>query len=69
LVSCGEPRQPWRSFLFSETGDLIIARLTPEKYEEISRTHLIDATNPETKNTHPQPDPGPLETAGEFMPL
>jgi len=36
-----------RSFLFSETGDLIIARLTPEKYEEISRTHLIDATNPD----------------------
>jgi outer membrane protein assembly factor BamB len=36
-----------RTFLFSETGDLIIARLTPEKYEEISRTHLIDATNPD----------------------
>lgn len=36
-----------RTFLFSETGDLIIARLTPEKYEEISRTHLLDATNPD----------------------
>ncbi|MDZ4783693.1 MAG: PQQ-binding-like beta-propeller repeat protein [Planctomycetia bacterium] len=34
-----------RYFLFSETGDLIIARLTPEKYEEVSRTHLIDPTN------------------------
>ncbi len=36
-----------RAFLFSETGDLILARLTPEKYEEISRTHLLDATNPD----------------------
>jgi outer membrane protein assembly factor BamB len=34
-----------RYFLFGETGDLIIARLTPEKYEEISRAHLLDPTN------------------------
>ncbi len=34
-----------RYFLFSETGDLIIARLTPEKYEELSRAHLLDPTN------------------------
>ena len=34
-----------RYFLFSETGDLIIARLSPEKYEEISRAHLLDPTN------------------------
>ena len=34
-----------RYFLFSETGDLIIARLSPEKYEEISRAHLIEPTN------------------------
>jgi outer membrane protein assembly factor BamB len=34
-----------RYFLFSETGDLIIARLTPEKYEEISRAHLLEPTN------------------------
>jgi len=33
------------SFLLSETGDLIIAKLTPEKYEEISRAHLLDPTN------------------------
>ena len=33
------------SFLFSETGDLIIAKLSPEKYEEISRAHLIDPVN------------------------
>jgi hypothetical protein len=32
-------------FLLSETGDLIIAKLTPEKYEEISRTRLIEPTN------------------------
>ena len=34
-----------RCFLFSETGDLIIAKLTPEKYQEISRAHLLDPTN------------------------
>jgi outer membrane protein assembly factor BamB len=34
-----------RCFLFSETGDLIIAKLTPAKYQEISRAHLLDATN------------------------
>jgi len=34
-----------RYCLFSETGDLIIARLTPDKYEEISRAHLLEPTN------------------------
>jgi outer membrane protein assembly factor BamB len=34
-----------RSFIFSEKGDLIIAKLTPEKYDEISRAHLIDPDN------------------------
>jgi outer membrane protein assembly factor BamB len=34
-----------RYFLFGETGDLVIARLTPEKYEEISRAHLLAPTN------------------------
>jgi outer membrane protein assembly factor BamB len=34
-----------RAFIFSEKGDLIIAKLTPEKYEEISRAHLIDPIN------------------------
>jgi outer membrane protein assembly factor BamB len=33
-----------RYFLFSETGHLIIARLTPEKYEELSRTKLLEPT-------------------------
>ena len=34
-----------RSFIFSEGGDLIIAKLTPEKYEELSRAHLLDPVN------------------------
>ena len=34
-----------RYFIFSETGELIIARLTPEKYEEISRARLLEPTN------------------------
>lgn len=33
-----------RYFLFSETGDLIIARLSPEKYEELSRAHILEPT-------------------------
>jgi outer membrane protein assembly factor BamB len=31
-----------RFFIFGENGDLVIARLSPEKYEEISRTKLLD---------------------------
>ena len=34
-----------RFFLFNEKGDLIIAKLTPAGYEEISRAHLLDADN------------------------
>jgi outer membrane protein assembly factor BamB len=34
-----------RYFIFSETGDLIIARLSPKAYEEISRAHLLDPTS------------------------
>ena len=33
-------------FLANEKGDLIIARLSPKGYEEISRAHLIEATDP-----------------------
>jgi outer membrane protein assembly factor BamB len=33
-----------RYFLFSETGDLIIARLTPGGYEELSRAKLLEPT-------------------------
>ncbi len=38
-------KQDDRFFLFSETGDLIIAKLSPEGYEEISRFHAIEPTN------------------------
>ena len=31
-----------RTFIFNDHGDLIIARLTTEGYEEIDRAHLID---------------------------
>jgi outer membrane protein assembly factor BamB len=34
-----------RFFLFSETGDLILARLSPERYEEISRFRVLEPTN------------------------
>lgn len=34
-----------RSFLFSERGDLIIARLTPGGYEEVSRAALLEPMN------------------------
>jgi outer membrane protein assembly factor BamB len=33
-----------RCFLFSDQGDLIIARLSPEGYEELDRAHLLDPT-------------------------
>jgi outer membrane protein assembly factor BamB len=31
-----------RFFLFSETGDLILARLSPDGYEELSRQHILE---------------------------
>ncbi len=34
-----------RFFLWTEKGDLIIAKLTPDKYEEVSRAHLLDPDN------------------------
>lgn len=34
-----------RTFLFNEKGELIIAKLTPEKYEEIDRAKVIAPTN------------------------
>ncbi len=33
-----------RFFLFNERGDLILARLTPEGYHEISRFHVLEPT-------------------------
>src|SRR5207248_865939 len=35
-----------RFFLFNEKGDLIIARLTPKGYEEVSRAHIMEPTYP-----------------------
>jgi outer membrane protein assembly factor BamB len=40
LVSQGD-----RFFLFNDQGDLIIARLTPKGYDEISRAHILEPTN------------------------
>lgn len=37
-------RQGDRFWFFTERGDLIICRLTPQGYQEISRTHIIDPT-------------------------
>jgi outer membrane protein assembly factor BamB len=34
-----------RFFLFNEKGDLIIARLTPKGYQEVSRAHVLEPTN------------------------
>lgn len=38
-------KQGDRFFLANEKGDLIIARLTPQGYDEVSRAHLIKPTN------------------------
>ena len=34
-----------RTWIFSETGDLILANLLPTGYEELGRMHLLDPTN------------------------
>jgi hypothetical protein len=34
-----------RYWLFNDSGDLIIARLSPNGYEEVDRAHLIEPTN------------------------
>ena len=38
-----------RYFINTDAGDLVIARLSPEGYDETSRTHLIDPTSPVTR--------------------
>jgi outer membrane protein assembly factor BamB len=43
IVQMGEGSD--RYILFNERGDLILARLTPQKYEEISRAHILEPTN------------------------
>ena len=48
LQGCGTAfitRQADRYFLFTETGDLVIAELSPEGYTERDRAHLIEPTN------------------------
>jgi hypothetical protein len=34
-----------RFFLFSETGDLILATLSPQGYQELGRFHVLEPTN------------------------
>jgi len=34
-----------RTWIFAETGDLIVARLSPERYEELGRMRLLEPTN------------------------
>jgi outer membrane protein assembly factor BamB len=34
-----------RVFLFTEAGDLLLARLTPQGYEAIDRAHILEPTN------------------------
>jgi outer membrane protein assembly factor BamB len=38
-------KQANRFFIFNEKGDLLIAKLSPKGYEELSRTHLLDPVN------------------------
>ena len=38
-----------RYFLFNEHGELIIAHLSPDGYEEIDRTKLLEATNSDAR--------------------
>ncbi len=45
LIRQPTPNDPLRVWLFSETGDLILARLTRNAYEELGRTHLLEPTN------------------------
>jgi glucose dehydrogenase len=40
-----DPPGTSRTWLFGETGDLILARLSPEKYEELGRMRLLAPTN------------------------
>ena len=44
LTKIGDGSDSSRFFLFSETGDLILADLTREKYEELGRFHVLEPT-------------------------
>jgi outer membrane protein assembly factor BamB len=41
----GDPAGTTRAWIFSETGDLILARLAPESYAELGRMPLVAPTN------------------------
>jgi hypothetical protein len=41
----GDPPGTVRAWIFAETGDLVLARLSPERYEELGRMHVVDPTN------------------------
>jgi outer membrane protein assembly factor BamB len=41
----GDPAGTVRTWIFSETGDLVLARLSPDKYDELGRMHLVEPTN------------------------
>ncbi|HRI12392.1 MAG TPA: PQQ-like beta-propeller repeat protein [Verrucomicrobiota bacterium] len=43
--NCFTVKNDSRFFLFSETGDLIIAKLSPQGYDEVSRGHVLDPVN------------------------
>jgi outer membrane protein assembly factor BamB len=45
------------AYLFSDQGDLILARLNPKAYTEISRTHLLEPTTPFGGSNHVWPPP------------
>lgn len=45
LVRQDPPGDGTRTWIFSETGDLILAKLTPEAYEELGRMQVVSPTN------------------------
>jgi len=45
LVRQDPPGDGTRTWIFSETGDLILAKLTREQYEELGRMRLLEPTN------------------------
>ena len=45
LIRQGDAVGDDSTWLFSETGALILARLTPAAYEELGRAHLVAPTN------------------------
>jgi outer membrane protein assembly factor BamB len=38
-------RQADRYWLFTENGDLVLGRLSPEKFEQLGRAHILEPTN------------------------